>query len=237
MMGNLMEKHGEASVSLLFSHSARFAAVRRGIHAGSKWEWGMHRSSRPVEAIQLEVADTVRCRGSCRYARAARPALAHSPQRGFTLVELIMTLVIVGIIAVVVAPRFFDSNVFRSRGFADQVQASLRYAQKVAIAQRRNVCVAFDSVAVPNTITLTIDSDTPPDGTCNPAPAGNLQSPTGEPGYVVNAPAGVGFGTAPAPADFSFNALGTPSAAQTINITGATNGITIEAETGYAHSP
>lgn len=156
--------------------------------------------------------------------------------RGFTLVELIMTMVIVGILAAVVAPRFFDTNVFQSRGFADQVQATLRYAQKVAIAQRRNVCVAFDSVAVPNNITLTIDSDTPSDGVCNPAPAGNLQSPSGGASYVINAPAGVAFGTAPAPVDFSFNALGTPTnAPQAISITGAANAIIIEAETGYVH--
>src|ERR1019366_1189870 len=73
-------------------------------------------------------------------------------QRGFTLIELIMVMVIVGILAVVVAPRFFDTNVFKSRGFADQVQASLRYAQKEAIAQRSNVCVAMTT----STITLTI---------------------------------------------------------------------------------
>ena len=157
-------------------------------------------------------------------------------QRGFTLVELIMTMVIVGILAAVVAPRFFDTNVFQSRGFADQVQATLRYAQKAAIAQRRVVCVNFDLVAVPNNITLMIDSDTPPNGTCNLAPAGNLQSPTGDASYVINAPAGVAFGTAPAPVDFSFNALGAPTnAPQTISITGATNAITIEAETGYVH--
>lgn len=156
---------------------------------------------------------------------------------GFTLVELVMTTVIVAIVAAVAAPRFFDNSVFQSRGFADQVQASLRYAQKVAIAQRRNVCVAFDRVTVPNKITLTIDSDTPADGACNAPPAGNLQSPAGDASYVLNAPPGVAFGAAPAPVDFSFNALGTASAAQTINIAGVANGITIEAETGYVHSP
>src|SRR3989338_2309849 len=64
-------------------------------------------------------------------------------QAGFTLVELIMTMVIVGILAVFAAPRFFGADIFKSRGFADQIQASLRYAQKIAIAQRRNVCVTI----------------------------------------------------------------------------------------------
>ena len=39
-------------------------------------------------------------------------------QRGFTLIELIMVMVIVGILAVFVAPRFFDAGLFRSRGFS-----------------------------------------------------------------------------------------------------------------------
>ena len=150
---------------------------------------------------------------------------------GFTLVELVMTLVIAGILAAVVAPRFFDANIFKSRGFADQVQASLRYAQKEAIAQHRNVCVTF-TLPAPSTITLRIASLS---GAASPCDS-NLTSPTGGP-YVITAPAGIAF--AALPTAFSFDALGrpNPSALPTINITGATNGITIEPETGYVHSP
>lgn len=163
-----------------------------------------------------------------------------APQRGFTLVELIMVIVVVGILATFVAPRFFDADIFRSRGFADQVTASLRYAQKSAIAQRRFVCVAF-----------TVDSVTLSTGStaaCGTA----LQSPTGAASYVINAPANTTF--AAVPAAFSFDCLGRPramgnaaatcnsgnvvdvlAAAQVINVTGAANGIIIEAETGYVH--
>lgn len=141
---------------------------------------------------------------------------------GFTLVELVMTIVIVGIIGAVVVPRFIDNNVFQSRGFADQVQASLRYAQKSAIAQHRFVCVGF---AI-NSITLTIGA-TPVCGT-------PLISPAGGP-YVIPAPAGITF--LALPADFSFNALGRPSVGQTLGVNGSANQIIIEAETGYVHSP
>jgi len=149
-------------------------------------------------------------------------------QRGFTLIELIMTIIIVGIIAVVALPRFADNSVFQSRGFADQVQAALRYAQKTAIAQRRNVCVAF-TLPAPSTISLTIANAS---GAASPCVA-NLEFPEG--GNTITAPAGIAF--AALPADFSYNGQGSPTAGQTINVTGVTNGITIEAETGYVHSP
>lgn len=147
---------------------------------------------------------------------------ANDNQRGFTLVELVMTMVIVGILAAVVAPRFFDTNVFQSRGFADQVQASLRYAQKVAIAQRRNVCAAY--TAGPARLTLTVTVTT----SCDTA----LILPGSSMNYV-DAPSGITFSMTPA--SVTFNALGRPSSAVAASIDTTT--ITIEAETGYVHSP
>ena len=38
---------------------------------------------------------------------------------GFTLVELVVTVMIVGILAVAVVPRFFSANVFETRGYYD----------------------------------------------------------------------------------------------------------------------
>jgi len=146
-------------------------------------------------------------------------------QHGFTLIELIMVMVIVGILAVFVVPRFFDANVFQSRGFADQVQATLRYAQKEAIAQHQYVCAAFTTNSVTLSTGATAGCSTP------------LLSPTGGQ-YKINAPAGITF-SSPVPTGFSFNALGqpTPNSKQTISINGASNSIIVEAETGYVHSP
>lgn len=147
-------------------------------------------------------------------------------QSGFTLVELVMTMVIVGILAVVAIPRFFDKSTFQSRGFADQVQASLRYAQKTAIAQHRFVCVAFTA----NSIVLTIN-------TVASCPGGNLASPSGGATYSITAPSNIAF--AATPAGFNFDALGRPSFAGnlSISVAGVTNPIVVEAETGYVHSP
>lgn len=161
-------------------------------------------------------------------------------QRGFTLIELIMVMVVVGILAVFAAPRFFDANVFKSRGFADQVQATLRYAQKEAIAQHRNVCVAMTA----SDITLTIANAIPSLATspCNT----NLVIPGQATNKISTPSAAITLTLSPAtPATFIFGALGkpwdaagvTPSAQKSITISGVTNIIYVEAETGYVHSP
>ncbi|TAF71567.1 MAG: type II secretion system protein, partial [Curvibacter sp.] len=61
----------------------------------------------------------------------SRPA-AHcrSGQAGFTLVELVMVIVLLGILAVYAVPRMLNSGDFYARGFHDQSMAYLRYAQK-----------------------------------------------------------------------------------------------------------
>ncbi|MDR2189482.1 MAG: type II secretion system GspH family protein [Azonexus sp.] len=68
--------------------------------------------------------------------------MVNTKESGFTSLELVVVMLIVGILAVIALPRLAgadnDDIVFR-----DQVVSALRYAQKTAVSHRRMVCVAF----------------------------------------------------------------------------------------------
>lgn len=150
-----------------------------------------------------------------RFCCSNRCALQH----GFTLIELIMVIVLLGVLAVFAAPRLLNSDDFKARGFHDETLSLLRYGQKTAIAQRRTVCVALN----PTGVALTIDTDSPPDGSCNAAPA------------LPNAPRG-GSGLAGSVASFQFTPLGSTNQSSTVAITIAGgSSIQVEAGTGYVH--
>jgi MSHA pilin protein MshC len=146
-------------------------------------------------------------------------------QSGFTLVELIVVMMIVGILAVAAIPRFFDRDAFDSRGFKDETIAALRYAQKAAIAQRRTVCVAFTATST----TLTYVSTA---GSSDCTSASGLAGPNGASPYQVT-PRSSSIIYSPVPANFYFSPLGRASAGQSIQVTGTTGSIVVEQETGY----
>lgn len=143
---------------------------------------------------------------------------------GFTLVELVVVIILVTILAVVALPRL-NTRTFDSVGFYDEVRATLRFAQKDAVAKRRTVCLAFTA----NSVTLTYSPARTPVN-CS----ADLVSPRGATPFLVTAASGVAF--APVPANFSFDPLGRPSVAQLITITGdGSRSFSVEAETGYVH--
>jgi len=149
---------------------------------------------------------------------------------GFTLPELVVTLVVIGILAAVVIPRFAQKSDFDAFGYAEQTREALRFAQKSAIAKRRLVCVAIAS----NSISIQFASAFGA-SSCNTA----LINPATGKAYGLAsqdaAPSGVSINAL----SFNFDALGRPSftANQTLNVAGGstTQSIIIEAETGYVH--
>jgi MSHA pilin protein MshC len=150
-------------------------------------------------------------------------------QNGFTIVELIVVIVIVGIIAAVAVPRLVDNRTFASRDFYERSIAVVRHAHKVAVARRATtapilVCVTATTISAgrgANCATLLP----------NPVGSGNLSftAPTG----VTLSPTG----------NYSFDGLGQPSAAIVINVNSTIPGdparqITVATPTGYVqHTP
>lgn len=77
---------------------------------------------------------------------------------GFTLVELVVVIALAGIMVAVATPRFLSGDIFETRGDAGLLSSTLRYAQKTAIAQRRNVFAIRNAGVNPNTVSLCFDA-------------------------------------------------------------------------------
>lgn len=169
----------------------------------------------------MSSSQTETIRQTARHLRAAQarrrlsgPAMPNK-QRGFTLVELIMTMVILAILSAVALPRFLDSNAIQNRGAADQVKAALRYGQKMAIAQHRTLSVIISAPATPS-CDATLDV------------SGNVNCAVAVAGFA---------------ATVTFNALGQPvqnaspyaPLTAPVSISAAGMSIVIEQETGYVH--
>jgi MSHA pilin protein MshC len=140
--------------------------------------------------------------------------------RGYTLIELIVSIAIMAILAAIAVPLFNQPQV-DSTWFREQVKSAVRYAQRQAVAQRRQVFVVVDpSVSVNNVKLCYVNT-----GCGIPV----LQITTGT-AYALTAPTGALTG---APFSFSFNGLGQPSPLVGISFNVGSQAVIVTAETGY----
>lgn len=140
-----------------------------------------------------------------------------SDERGFTLIEVIAVLVIVGIVSAVAISRSVSSSSFSLASEAQILKTNLRYAQAKALSDNTSWGLALTSSA------YTLQN--------NGANSSNVLPGESLPTHTM--PAGV---TCVGAATVTFDSWGSPgTSTQTITLSGGgdTNTITITRETGF----
>ena len=69
--------------------------------------------------------------------------------RGFTLAELVIIILLIGILAVFVAPRMLDVTSTKAAAFADKLRADIRYTQNAAMTANRRYRVYVNTAPAP----------------------------------------------------------------------------------------
>ena len=144
---------------------------------------------------------------------------------GYTLVELVVVMAIAGVLAAYIAPRFWTQQTFSDRGYADELAAALRFAQKAAVITGcpARVTLAAGSYAAAQQAAA--------GNTCNTADASFSTPLVGADGGSIqnNAPSG---STASPAGVYQFDTQGRLASSPATAITVGSHVITIVAGTG-----
>lgn len=137
---------------------------------------------------------------------------------GFTIVELIVVILLVGIISIFMLPRFFDNNIFAERRTVDELISAIRYTQQLSMNRGENH-------------RLQINTNNYIYQRFNGGAWSTVRNPDGSTGNAF--PNNITLTAT----TVTFNQLGqpVPNTAPSQTITVGSQPITIELDTGYAH--
>ncbi len=148
--------------------------------------------------------------------------------KGFTLVEMIVTLIIIALIAAISGPLFFNINTFRESGFYDETLSAIRYAQKYAVASGCTVRVQTTATGFTLYRPAAVANCSTPGSYTTPLtdPSGNATT------FTRTAPSGVTLTAA----DFTFTSSGTASVTPSLVINVGSRQLTVIGETGFVQA-
>lgn len=151
-------------------------------------------------------------------------------QRGFTVVELVVVIIIVAVLGAIAMPRFVGNRAFAERGYYEELATSLKFAQKFAVASGCAVRVQIDAAGYEARQQQIVAGRCDPNDASWPTPVllADSQALVGTtPGGVLVAPA----------VTVVFDPLGRTNLGgnQTINV--GPFSLTIQADSGYVVAP
>ena len=149
---------------------------------------------------------------------------------GFTMIELVVVIVILGIIAAVAAPRFFDQRAFLERGYYEELAAALKYAQKLAVASGCPVRVAIAAGS------YDARQQAASGGTCNPADSTWPTAVQLADGRLLSGTSPAGVSASPA-VTLVYDTLGRTNLAADQIVSVGSFAFTVRADSGYVQAP
>jgi MSHA pilin protein MshC len=82
---------------------------------------------------------------------------------GYTVVELVTVMVVIGVLAAIAKPRISQTSDFAAAAFRNEVLSALHHAQKSALSHRHRVCAKI----APRNVGLTIATVPAAGATCD----------------------------------------------------------------------
>jgi len=134
---------------------------------------------------------------------------------GFSIFELVIVIVLLGILSVYALSSFFDQDEIAARGFFDDTVNAVRFAQKLAISTGCDVRVSTVAAGYSLLQSSSCTANDFPNPVVNPANRGNNYQ-------NLNLPSG--FSLAPT-TTITFNARGIPDSGSDVAFT-ITDGVT-----------
>jgi len=166
----------------------------------------------------------------CTTRRPRHRILRAGASPGYTLVELVTVIVILGILAAMAVPRFADHVVFEERGFYEEVVAALRYGQKIAVGSGCPVQVSIDASG------YALAQQTVLANRCDPGDvsyAVPVLLPDGQ-AAAGSTPAGITLGPV---VTYQLDGLGQTDLGGNLNVTVGALTMTVQAQSGYVLTP